>query len=151
MAQLQKFKTNALDKPESQTSESGLIFQLNYHPEHAKLAQTSRVTDLEQRIRKLETVLGANSDKLSRLSNATSKSKYSKYLICFNIIIIFSDTLMETAQHLSATVSLLDSNQLDHIEARLASLSQKMNTIAEKKKQFQADADKDQMVGYLLI
>lgn len=56
------------------------------------------------------------------------------------------DTLYETAQHLSSVVSLLDSNQLDHIEARLTSLSQKMDGIVEKQKQYQSDSEKDQMV-----
>lgn len=53
---------------------------------------------------------------------------------------------METAQHLSATASLLDSAQLDHIEGRLSALSQKLDAIAEKKKALQQDEEKDKMV-----
>lgn len=76
MTQLEKFKTNAMEKPESEASESGLTFQLNYRPEQAKLLQTSRVTELEQRIHKLETLLGCTNEKLARLSNPHTKGKF---------------------------------------------------------------------------
>lgn len=58
---------------------------------------------------------------------------------------------METAQHLSATASLLDSQQLDHIEGRLTALSQKLDSIAEKKKTIAADTEKDKMVIVVLF
>lgn len=73
MSQLEKFKASTLEKPEAQTSESGLTFQLNYRPEQAKLLQTSRITELEQRIHKLETLLGCTTEKLARLSNPHTK------------------------------------------------------------------------------
>lgn len=58
---------------------------------------------------------------------------------------------METAQHLCATASMLDSSQLDHIEGRLTALSQKLESIAEKKAKISEDAEKDRMVSLLLI
>lgn len=55
-------------------------------------------------------------------------------------------SLLETAEHLCATASLLDSSQLDHIEGRLGALAQKLEGITEKKKQLQQDEEKDKMV-----
>lgn len=147
MSQLEKFKSSTLEKPEAQASENGLIFQLNYRPEQAKLLQTTRVTELEQRIHKLETVLGSSNDKLARLANPNTKGiEVILTLVIVNNYTLHLECLLETTQHLSAVVSLLDSNQLDHIEARLASLTQKMDAIIEKKKQIQADVEKDKMV-----
>lgn len=131
MSQIEQFKINAKEQPESQAAgdESGILFQLNYRPEQARLQQTGRVAELEGRIRRLEHVLGSTDDKLARLTAATSKG-----------------SLLETAQHLSATASLLDSSQLDHIEGRLTALAQKLDSIAEKKKTIAADAEKDKMI-----
>jgi hypothetical protein len=45
--------------------QSGAVtYELKYRPEQAHLFQVSRVADLEQRLHKLETVLGATSDKM---------------------------------------------------------------------------------------
>lgn len=63
----------------------------------------------------------------------------------------FVGNLFETAEHLCATASLLDSSQLDHIEGRLGALAQKLEGIAEKKKQLQQDEEKDKMVCQFCI
>lgn len=60
---------------------------------------------------------------------------------------LFLGSLLEAAQYLSATASLLDSSQLDHIEGRLSALSQKLEAISQKKKELQQDEEKDKMVG----
>ncbi|CAH0554498.1 unnamed protein product [Brassicogethes aeneus] len=131
LSQLEQFKANINSKPESQAESdgSGIVYQFNYRPEQAKLAQTTRVAEMESRLNRLENVLGTTSDKLSRLSAATSKG-----------------SLLETAQHLSATASMLDSSQLDHIEGRLSALSQKLDAITEKKKILEQDEEKDKMI-----
>jgi Dynamitin. len=41
-----------------------VTYELTYWPEQAHLMQVSRVADLEHRLHKLETVLGATSDKM---------------------------------------------------------------------------------------
>lgn len=56
---------------------------------------------------------------------------------------------METAEHLSATASLLDSAQLDHIEGRLSALLQSMDNIKEKKEKLVDDPEKDKMINEL--
>lgn len=131
LAQLEQFKQNINEKPESQTQtpQDSIIYQFNYRPEQTKLKQTARVAELESRLHRLEAVLGASSDKLSRLTTATNKG-----------------SLLEAAQYLSATASLLDSSQLDHIEGRLSALAQKLDSISQKKKELQQDEEKDKMI-----
>ncbi|CAG9865452.1 unnamed protein product [Phyllotreta striolata] len=131
LSQLEQFKSSINERPESEVSgeESGITYKLDYRPQQASMAQMSRVADLESRIRKLETVIGEPSDKLTRLTAGFVKG-----------------SLFEVAEQLSATASLLDSAQLDHIEGRLGNLAQKLETIAEKKKSSQKDDDKDKMI-----
>lgn len=131
MSQIEQYKAAIKEKPESQveSDDSGIVYQFTYKPEQASLAQTTRIAELETRLHKLESVLGASSDKLSRLTTAVSKG-----------------SLLETAEYLSATASLLDSSQLDHIEGRLGALAQKLEGITEKKKQLQQDEEKDKMI-----
>jgi dynactin-2 len=132
LSQLEQFKASAQEKSESQAESDGssIVYQLSYRPEQARLAQTTRVAELESRLHHLESVLGASNEKLTRLASATNKG-----------------TLLETAQYLSATASLLDSAQLDHIEGRLSCLQQKLDAIAEKKKEIAQDEEKDKMVS----
>ncbi|CAG9766653.1 unnamed protein product [Ceutorhynchus assimilis] len=131
LAQLQQFKQSINEEPGSQkpNEADGIVYQFTYRPEQAKLKQTARVADLESRLHRLESVIGASSDKLSRLTTATNKG-----------------SLLEVAQYLSATASLLDSSQLDHIEGRLSALSQKLQEIADKKSVLQHDEEKDKMI-----
>lgn len=77
MAHIEQFKANAKELPESQaaSADSEIVFQLNYRPEQARHQQTARVAELEGRIRRLETVLGASDEKMARLAAATSKGK----------------------------------------------------------------------------
>ncbi|XP_018320309.1 dynactin subunit 2 [Agrilus planipennis] len=130
MSQLEQFKAKANEQPESEGHlDDAIIYQFNYRPDQARLAQTARVAELETRIHRLEGVLGGSDEKLGRLSAATSKG-----------------TLLETAQYLSATASMLDSAQLDHIEGRLTALVQKLDMIAEKKAKISEDVEKDKMI-----
>ncbi|KAF5272267.1 hypothetical protein FQR65_LT10244 [Abscondita terminalis] len=131
LSQLEQFKASANESPESQSQleDNAIVYQLNYKPEQGRFAQTNRLAELEHRLHQLESILGASSDKLSRLASMTSK-----------------DNLYETAQHLCATASMLDSAQLDHIEGRLTALNQKLDSITEKKAKISEDAEKDKMV-----
>lgn len=131
MSQLEQFKNSTIEKPESNTEQSGsgITYQFSYRPEQVKLAQTSRVAELESRIHQLETILGHSNEKFARLAAGTKK-----------------DNLLETAEHLASVASLLDSSQLDHIEGRLSALSQKLESISEKKKEIVQDEEKDKMI-----
>lgn len=143
------FKQKVNEKPESRvskaaTTEDTIVYQFNYKPEQFKLQQTARVADLESRLHKLESVLGATPDKLSRLTTATNTGGFvSFYLV---VTKSFVGSLLEATQYLSATASLLNSSQLDHVEGRLAALAQKLDAIGLKKKELQQDEEKDKMV-----
>ncbi|XP_066260880.1 dynactin subunit 2 [Euwallacea similis] len=131
LAQLEQFKQKVNKQLESNSKEGGenIVYQFKYRPEQAKLQQTARLAELEGRLHRLESVLGASSDKLARLATATNKG-----------------SLMEVAQYLSATASMLDSSQLDHIEGRLSAMAQKLEALGQKKKDLQQDDEKDKMI-----
>ena len=59
---------------------------------------------------------------------------------------LFLGSLLEVAQYLSATASMLDSAQLDHIEGRLTALSQKMDSLSEKEQQVSYSSEDQQKV-----
>nr|CAD7198311.1 unnamed protein product [Timema douglasi] len=105
-----------------------ITFQLNYRPEHARFSQTTRLAELEQRLHKMEAVLGMEPQKLTRLSLDSQRR-----------------SLLEVAESLSARANLLDSAQLDHIEGRLIALTQNMDSLAEKTGTCE-DADKQRKV-----
>lgn len=125
LSQLEQFKQTQTSKPDSTDS---ITYKLTYNPSQVKLDQTTRLSSLEHRLHKLESILGGTSDKLMRLSGNKE-----------------GVPLFEVAQTLNAKSNMLDSAQLDHIEGRLTALQQKMNTIKESEKE--KDAEKDQMVS----
>lgn len=134
LAQLEHFKqSSAGDKSVDATANAvpsdSIVYQLHYRPEHTRLEQTTRLSELEHRLHRLENVLGGTSDKLARLATATQQH-----------------TLYDAAQQLSAKASLLDSAQLDHIEGRLTALQQKMNTVATQNAATAEDGERDQMI-----
>lgn len=51
---------------ESSTNGSGIVYELYYAPEHARLNQLASVAELEKRIDRIETLVGNNPDKLVR-------------------------------------------------------------------------------------
>lgn len=136
-SQLEYFKQASIPKADTKSDEgsasasdsNSIVYQLKYRPDQVKLSQTTRLSELEHRLHKLETILGATSDKLIRLATATQQN-----------------TLYDAAQQLSAKASLLDSAQLDHIEGRLTALHQKMNTIQQQKNPKPEDAETDKMI-----
>lgn len=90
-------------------------YKLHMQPGQAALASTVRLANLEQRLNKMESVLGsANGGKLSRLS---CDGKLS---------------LLEIAQSLSARSALLDTQQLDAAETRCQSLNAQLDLVKEK-------------------
>lgn len=78
LSQIEQFKLSASEKPESETStdESGIVYQFSYRPERARLEQMARLSELESRLHRLENILGATDEKLSRLTSGTKKGQY---------------------------------------------------------------------------
>lgn len=77
---------------------------------------TIKVASLEERIKKLENLVGTDAQKLSMLTSHTSGS-----------------CLTDVAQLLCSRLHLLEPSHLDQVEARLALLQQKMQQCADKK------------------
>ncbi|XP_029833160.2 dynactin subunit 2 [Ixodes scapularis] len=77
---------------------------------------TVKIASLEERLKKLENLVGTDSQRLSMLTSHTDSS-----------------CLMEVSQLLSSRLYLLEAPHLDQVEARLSLLQQKMTQVAEKK------------------
>jgi dynactin-2 len=101
-----------------------------------ELAYTTRIAELEHQIHRIEQMLGAKPDKISRLNSSLG-----------------TNNLLEAVHQLSTKSALLQPNQLDLIEQRLTNLSTKMDAFAEKTGG-SADSLRDQKVcssNYLLL
>ncbi|KAH6939159.1 hypothetical protein HPB50_016382 [Hyalomma asiaticum] len=92
---------------------------------------TIKVASLEERIKKLENLVGTDTQKLSMLTSHTSGS-----------------CLTDIAQLLSSRLHLLESSHLDQVEARLSILQQKMQQCADKKAALE-ELDKSSKVSEL--
>ncbi|XP_015598255.1 dynactin subunit 2 isoform X2 [Cephus cinctus] len=140
VSQIEQFKdTGAIDdedKPKDQSSKGEvgelnvLKYQMRYLPEKARFQEVARLSHLEQRLGRLENVIGINDDKLARLAQT-----------------IKSQGVMESVQQLSAKASLLDISQLDAVERRLAALVHTMDTIAEKRAATLQDTEREQKIS----
>lgn len=106
---------------------SGVLTPISARP--ADLEYSSRMATLEHRLREIEATVGAQPEKLSRLSSSTGTSN-----------------LLEAVQQLSTKAALLQPNQLDLIEARLNNLAAKMDQIAEKASGPNQDTQRDQKI-----
>ena len=93
------------------------------------LAASSRIAKLEYRLAQLENAVGAQPERMSRLAAATNTSN-----------------VMEAVHQLSTKAALLQPAQLDIIEARLGTLTTKMDGIAEKSSGSADDAKRDQKI-----
>ncbi|XP_055623028.1 dynactin subunit 2 [Toxorhynchites rutilus septentrionalis] len=93
------------------------------------LVQSSRIAELEHRLHQLEVAVGAKPEKISRLADCAG-----------------AGNLIEAVQSISAKAALLQPQQLDMIETRLATLVQKMDSIQEKSTANGKDANREQKI-----
>lgn len=92
VALIEQLKTSASERPEAEDGAvggDGIIYQFNYRPELAKLQQTARLAELEGRLHRLETVLGATDDKLARLASGNKKGELIFFINLFLIVFAF--------------------------------------------------------------
>lgn len=116
--------------PDSETLSSGVIkYEMMYHPEKSRMQEVARVSQLEQRLARLESVVGASDEKLAKFTPN-----------------LRSQGVIESVQHLAAKAALLDSNQVDAMESRIANLTHRMDSIVQKRAVIPADSDRDQKV-----
>lgn len=105
------------DKPAAAQADSEhMLYQLRYRPEEARFSSTARLAELEQRLERLEALLGHSPEKITAL-NADLASK----------------SLLTAVSALASRTKLLDPSQLDQVEARLAIVQQRLTQITEKK------------------
>lgn len=83
----------------------------------SKLAHTKRIAELEGRLHRIESIVGTQQpERLNRLAS----------------VLDTNGTLLDSVQQISTKAALLQPSQLDQIEARIAALTTKINTIHEK-------------------
>lgn len=98
-------------------------------PTARDLAYTARIAELEGRLAKLETVVGTQPEKLSRLVGTMN-----------------SDSLLDAVQQVTTKAALLQPEQLDSIETRISALAVKLNDVAQKSNNAASDESANQKV-----
>ncbi|XP_076360765.1 dynactin subunit 2 [Tachypleus tridentatus] len=117
-------KTTKQDSTKKTSSDDTVTYELYYKPEHSKLTEASKIATLEERLKKLEGILGPESNKLSLLTLHTNEK-----------------SIMAAINILSAKIQLLDPSNVEAIEARLVVLQHRLQQVTEKKAQVE-EADK---------
>ncbi|XP_062574430.1 dynactin subunit 2-like [Saccostrea cucullata] len=111
---------------------SGCVtYELFYRPEQAQFSRNARLAKLEERLERLEAVLGQSSDKVGILTADTDNKG-----------------VVEAVGVLNSKLSLLEPSNIDQVDVRLASVLQKLNQIADKKSG-QADLERQNKVSEL--
>ncbi|XP_055311658.1 dynactin subunit 2-like [Sitodiplosis mosellana] len=92
-----------------------------------ELVASSRIAELENKLHGIESVIGAQPEKLTRLSLA-----------------LHSNNLLDAVQKVSTIAALLQPTQLDVIETRIENLANKMDAIVATSNSISKDASVDQ-------
>ncbi|XP_071812482.1 dynactin subunit 2-like [Apostichopus japonicus] len=136
--QLDSYKKQSLaasqedsSKSKPATKDGHMTYELYHYPSRDQFDKVSKAAELEERLARLEALLGGNPDKVSYVTADTS-----------------SKTLLESVESLQGQVSMLDVNLLDHTEARIQNLLQKMDQIKEKSSEAE-EGDKDSKISLL--
>ncbi|XP_028395122.1 dynactin subunit 2-like [Dendronephthya gigantea] len=118
--QLESYKEKAKSKPSSkeQVDEDCVTYKLLYKPEQAKLAQLSHVSELEERVKNLENLLGIDSPHLSTL---------------FDQSVTDERTLSAAISDVQDKLAVLDTTHVEHIDARLQGLLHHLDELSSKK------------------
>ncbi|GFR98113.1 dynactin subunit 2 [Elysia marginata] len=137
LTELENFKPGAAAEEKAKGQSSGgkdhVLYELYYRPEQAQFTKNAKVASLEERLERLESVVGKNLDKTTVL-NVDTENK----------------SLIGAVATLNSKLSLLDASNTETVEARLNAVLQKMQQIADKKaKEPQADPEKHQKIAEL--
>lgn len=118
-------------KVASGDSKDRTCYELYYSPENNKFTELSVLTSLQQRMDKLDHVIGATDDKLSHLTAETGQK-----------------SLLGAVSLLNSKLTLLDPVRVDSIEGRLSALNTKLTTLKQHNKQHE-DSDKQNKISEL--
>ena len=115
---------NQIEKSQPKDDKSDNIDGVKYHlwfkPSLNQANDYVKLNSLEQRINKVENIVGGDVNKFSLLTTFTNDKN-----------------LFDAVQVLSSKVSKLDSNQLEKIDARLHMIIDKLSQISERKAQLE--------------
>ncbi|RUS80845.1 hypothetical protein EGW08_011400 [Elysia chlorotica] len=136
LTELENFKPGgaaADGKSKSAGDKDHVLYELYYRPEQAQFTKNAKVASLEERLERLESVVGKNLDKTTVLTVDTENK-----------------SLIGAVATLNSKLSLLDASNTETVEARLNAVLQKMQQVADKKaKEPQADPDRQQKIADL--
>ncbi|RWS29048.1 Dynactin subunit 2-A-like protein [Leptotrombidium deliense] len=132
-SQIENLKDQTLEakKETTETNEHTVTYQLLCNAEISKNRELAKINLVEQRIKRLENIVGNDDQKISFLTSLTNDK-----------------SLFEAVNVMSARISQFDSSHLESIEARLKSLLTKLNQVSEKKTQLE-DAEKQNKIDEL--
>ena len=120
-----------LNKSGADQNSQPAMYELLMKPERAKLEEQKKVAEIDARLKNLEALLTCSSDNVSCMATETNQS-----------------SVVGAIEILTSKLSLLDPSHMDHVEGRLAALTNKMNVIAEKKSVLD-DAEKQSKIAEL--
>jgi hypothetical protein len=97
-------------------SSSTVTYELQCHTDQTRASNLAEVNRIDQKIKRLENLIGNDDQKLSFLTNLTN-----------------GKSVTEAVNVLSSKVSQLDASSLDSIDGRLTSILHKLTQISDKK------------------
>ncbi|XP_065665255.1 dynactin subunit 2-B isoform X2 [Hydra vulgaris] len=112
--QLQSIKTKMPDNKDP--SHKDVVYEIYYRPEHSKFALLAKISELEAKLKAIETAVGIDNPKLQRIISDSS-----------------GNSLMDTTEQLHAKLSLFDITHIEIISARLQGLLHCINEISQRK------------------
>ncbi|XP_074623051.1 dynactin subunit 2-like isoform X1 [Acropora palmata] len=117
--QLEAFKTSDAASTKQEKGDNSCVkYELFYKPEHAKFNQLSKISEMEERVQKLEKVLGNDTSELSLI---TTDLEFKE------------KNLLAAIAALEAKVALLDANHVEHVDARLQGILHHLSALTDKK------------------
>jgi len=128
---LDAMKSSEKGKAPAAESKDRTCYELYYSPENNKFTELSVLTSLQQRMDKLDHVIGATDDKLSHLTAETGQK-----------------SLLGAVSMLNSKLTLLDPVRVDSIEGRLSALNTKLTTLKQHNKQHEGE-DKQNKISEL--
>lgn len=129
--QLEAFKmSDAASGKQAKGDDSCVTYELFYKPEHAKFNQLSKISEMEERVQKLETVLGSDPGQLSSITaDLDTKEK----------------NLLAAVSALEAKVALLDATHIENVDARLQGILHHITALTEKKEETENTAKRNKV------
>ncbi|ESO82091.1 hypothetical protein LOTGIDRAFT_223566 [Lottia gigantea] len=137
LKQLESYKTSGSksgekgDKASAGASGDHVSYSLYHRPEQAQFSKNAKMANLEERLERLQAVIGQSSEKLNVLTGDTD-----------------NNSLLGAVSVLNSKLSLLEQSNLEQVEARLQGVLHKLSQIAEKKN-VQEDNEKQAKVSEL--